>query len=92
MKTFDQFIEESVGKFEKDYHTSLKPAQKKSIETALSPEIKMYMSQGYDVTLRTTRDADLGTEVTLFIKKGKQLSSLVARKSMGPNGKLKDIM
>jgi len=90
MKTFKTYIKESVGKFEKAYHKPLKPSQKNAIERALVPEIKMYMSQGYDVTLRTTRDDDRGTAVLLYIRKNGKMSTLVAHKSMGPNGKLVD--
>jgi len=88
--TFKEFLEESVGKFEKEYFQPLKPAQKAAIERALVPDIKMYLGDGYDVTLRTTKDDDRGTAVLLYIKKGSGLSTLVAHKSMGPNGKLVD--
>lgn len=91
MKTFKEFINENIGKFEKDYYMPLKPAQKAAIERALVPLIKMYMKDGYDVTMRTEKDSNRGTSVAVFIRKGKTLSSLVAHKSMGPNGKLVDV-
>ena len=97
MKTLKGYIatlqESKVGKFEKDYFTALKPAQKAAIERALVPEIKMYMADGHDVTLRTAKDDDRGIAVLLYVKKkGNKLSALVAHKSMGPNGKLVDKM
>ena len=94
LKTFMATLQESnkVGKFEKDYYTPLKPAQKAAIERALIPEIQMYMADGYDVILRTARDDDRGTAVLLYVKKKGNLSALVAHKSMGPNGKLVDKM
>jgi hypothetical protein len=93
MKSFTQHINEStVGEFKKEFHQPLKPSQKSAIERALFPEIKMYMRDGYDVILRTTKDADRGTAVLVYIKKGKGMSKLVAHKSMGPSGKLVDKM
>jgi hypothetical protein len=90
---FSQYIAESVGEFKKDFYKPLKPAQKKAIENALFPIIKMYMRDGYNVTLRTAKDDDRGTAVMVYIKKGnKGFSSLIAHKSMGPNGKLVDKM
>jgi hypothetical protein len=92
MQSFKEFLNESVGKFSKDYYSPLKPSQKAAIERALFPEIKMYMKDGYDVILRTAKDDDRGTAVMLYIKKDKGLSRLVAHKSMGPSGKLVDKM
>jgi len=84
-------LDEAVGSFTKEYYKPLKPSQKSAIERALKPLTIMYMKDGYNVIVRTQKDADLGTAVLLFVKKDKGFSSLVAHKSMGPNGKLKDI-
>jgi len=84
--------EKQIGTFEKDYYRPLKPAQKEAIQRALVPEIKMYIADGYNVILRTAKDDDRGTAVLLYIKKEGGMSSLVAHKSMGPNGKLVDKM
>lgn len=94
MKSFQEFVSEQkkVGTFTKEYDVQLNSSQKSAVLRALEWDIKTYLSDGYDVILRTTKDTERGISVLLYTKKGSGMSTLVAHKSIGPQGKLVDMM
>lgn len=93
MKISDLVNEQkTVGTFTKEYEVELNSQQKAAIMRALEWTIKTYLADGYDVILRTTKDTERGVSVLVYAKQGTGMSSLVAHKSVGPAGKLVDLM
>lgn len=94
MKTFQDFIKEQtkVGTFTKEYGVQLNSSQKAAVLRALEWDIKTYLLDGYDVILRTAKDTERGIAVLLYTKKDSGMSTLVAHKSIGPQGRLVDMM